>query len=218
MASVRGRPERTAVAARDPFNVSPDHDILGDVTEPAPTSARRINAAGRLLSGDPDDIVRVADRLNDDQLAHLQLVVAQLQRERAVAGGDLDAIITSAFEAGFGRDGLAVLPWVEGNVVVCPGGLIAKSRASHRCRFVSVNDTWIWESDELIREDKRSTPGAKDGFRAVALVPLVGGMELDVVSGRSRAGQHSVERVTSLVVRGRELEEVSQRNVAAGVH
>lgn len=182
-------------------------------------STRRINGAARLLCEDPADVVRVVDRLDDDQLSNLGALVHQLQRERAVAGGNLDAIITSAFETGFGRDGIAVMPWVEGNVVVCPGGLIAKSRASHRCRFVSVNNTWIWESAELIREDKRSTPGAHDGFRAVALVPLLGGMELDVVSGKSRAGQHSVDKVVSFVVRGRDLDEVSQRTVAsAGMH
>lgn len=182
-------------------------------------STRRINAAARLVSGDPEEVLRVVDRLDDDQLANLGAVVAQRQRERAVGNGNLDAIIASAFDAGFGRDGLAVMPWVEGNVVVCPGGLIAKSRASHRCRFVSVNDTWIWESTELIREDKRSTAGPQDGFRAVALLPLLGGLGLDVVSGRSRAGQHSLDKVVSLVVRGRELEEVSQRTVAsAGVH
>jgi len=44
-------------------------------------------------------------------------------------------------------------------------------------------------------------------------------MELDVVSGKSRAGQHSVDKVVSFVVRGRDLDEVSQRTVAsAGMH
>ena len=112
-------------------------------------------------------------------------------------------------------DGLATLPWVEGDIIVCPGSLIAKSRTNHRCRFVSVDDTWIWDSGELLREDKRSTPGVEDGFRAVALLPLVDGFTLDVVSGKARAGQHSVDRVVSFEVRARELVEVSQRVVAA---
>ena len=38
---------------------------------------------------------------------------------------------------------------------------------------------------------------------------------LDVVSGRQRSGQHSVEHVVSYEVRGGELVEVSQRNVNA---
>ncbi len=177
-------------------------------------STRRINAAAKLLTGHPDDVVRVLDRLDADELVNVGEAIRQLQRQRALARGDLDAIIASAFDSGFGSDGLGLLPWVEGDVIVCPGGLISKSRTSHRCRFVSVDDTWVWESGELIREDKRSTPGADDGFRAVALLPLLNGMELDVVSGKARQGQHSVERVVSYEVRGGELVEVSQRTVA----
>jgi hypothetical protein len=181
----------------------------------APASTRRINAAAKLLSGAPDDVVRILDRLDQNELANVGEVVRQLQRERAVAKGDLDAIIANAFETGFGRDGLATLPWIEGDLIVCPGGLIAKSHTNHRCRFVSVDDTWIWDSGELLREDKRSTPGVEDGFRAIALLPLVDGLTLDVVSGKARAGQHSVDRVVSFEVRARELVEVSQRVVAA---
>ena len=176
-------------------------------------SARRINGAGRLLSGHPDDVVRVLERLEGDELANVVEAARQIQRRRAVARGDLDEIIAAAFDSGFGTDGLGHLPWVEGDVVVCPGGLVAKSRTNHRCRFVSVNDIWIWESPELIREDKRSTPGADDGFRAVALLPVVSGMELDVVSGKARRGMHSVDRVVSYEVRKNELVEVSQRTV-----
>jgi hypothetical protein len=178
-------------------------------------SARRINAAARLLQGHPEDAVRVLDRLDGDELANLAEVARQLQRERAAARGDLDAIIAAAFESGFGSDGLGLLPWVEGDVVVCPGGLVAKSRVNHRCRFVSVNDIWIWESHELIREDKRSIPGPDGGFRAVALLPVVTGMELDVVQGKARRGMHSVDRVVSYEIRGGELVEVSQRAVSA---
>ena len=47
----------------------------------------------------------------------------------------------TAFDTGFGRDGMAALPWLQGHHIVCPGSLIAKNRSSHRCRFVSVDDT-----------------------------------------------------------------------------
>lgn len=162
-----------------------------------------------------DAIAGLLRDLGDDDLHHVAELVRQLQTERAVAGGDHDAIISAAFEIGFGRDGLAVLPWVEANLIICPGGMVSKSRASHRCRFVSVDDCWIWDSSMLLREDKRSSPGTDDGFRAVALLPLVDGIEFDVVTGRARQGQHSVEHVVSYEVRGGELVEVSQRTVNA---
>jgi hypothetical protein len=80
---------------------------------------------------------------------------------------------------------------------------------------VSVDDTWVWESGLLMREDKRSAPGVHDGFRAVALLPVVDGMALDVVSGRARSTGHCVEHVVSYEVRGGELVEVGRRDVAA---
>ena len=182
-------------------------------TEPA--STRRVNASARLLGGAPDDVARVLGRLDDAELSNVGEVVRQIQRRRAMDDGDLDAVIAHGFEVGFGRDDLAVLPWVEGRLVICPGGLVGTSRGGHRCRFVSVDDVWIWESDDLVREDKRSIAGARDGFRAVAVLPLVDGLGLDVVSGRARGGQHSVELVVSMEVRRGELVEVAQRSVTA---
>jgi len=164
---------------------------------------------------DPDAVVAQVRALDDDELHNLAEVVRQVQIERAIEAGDHDAIIAAAFEQGFGRDGLGTLPWVAANVVVCPGGLVAKSRANHRCRFVSVDDVWVWESGLLLREDKRSSPGTDDGFRAIALVALVDGTAIDVVAGKARGGQHSVDHVVSYEVRGGELVEVSQRTVAA---
>jgi hypothetical protein len=164
----------------------------------------------------PAEIAALLEQLRTvtaNDLHHVAEAVRQVQIERAVASGDHDAVIAQAFENGFGRDGLGLLPWIEGDVVVCPGGLVAKSRSSHRCRFVSVDDVWVWDSGLLIREDKRSSPGAEDGFRAVALIPVVDGTELDVVTGKARSGGHSVDHVVSYQVRAGELIEVAQRNV-----
>ena len=162
---------------------------------------------------DPETVVEQVRALSDDELHNLAEVVRQVQIERAIDNGDHDAIIAAGFETGFGRDGLGVLPWVEGSVIVCPGGMVSKSKTTHRCRFVSVDDVWVWDSGLLLREDKRSSPGTDEGFRAIALVPLVDGTELDVVSGKARSGQHSVDHVVSYEVRGGELVEVSQRTV-----
>ena len=162
---------------------------------------------------DPEQLIASLRDMSVDDLHHVAESVRQVQIERAIDSGDHDAIIARAFEIGFGRDGLGVLPWVDGDVIVCPGGLVSKSRTSHRCRFVSVDDLWVWDSGLLLREDKRSSPGVADGFRAVALIPVVDGSEIDVVSGRARSGSHAVEHVVSYEVRVGELVEVSQRDV-----
>jgi len=72
-----------------------------------------------------------------------------------------------------------------------------------------------WDPALLLREDKRPFPGVKEGFRAIALLPVIDGTELDVVSSRARSTGHSVEHVVSFEVRGGELVEVGQHNVAA---
>jgi hypothetical protein len=163
----------------------------------------------------PQDLVASLRTMSDDDLHHVAESVRQVQVERAIAGGDQDAVIARAFETGFGRDGLGVMPWVEGQLVVCPGAIVVRSRTNHRCRFASVDDVWVWDSGLLVREDKRSAPGVEDGFRAVALVALVDGTAIDVVTGRARSGGHAVDHVVSFEVRGGELVEVSQRTVAA---
>jgi hypothetical protein len=170
----------------------------------------------RHLTDDPEAAVALAERLDGDVLTHLAAAIGDETRRRAIDLGDQAAVIAQAFDESFGRDGLGALPYIEGPFIVCPGAMVTKRRgAGHTCRFVSVNDVWIWDSHELLIEEKRSSPGTDEGFRAVALLAPVEGMELDVVSGRLRSGQHQVDLVVSYVVRKGELVEVGQRNVAA---
>jgi hypothetical protein len=177
-------------------------------------ASRRYGTIVRHLRDDPATAVELAAKLPDDVLHHLAEALRDESRRRAVAGGDHDALLDEAFETAFGRDGLGVDPWVHDEVIVCPGAVVAKNRANHRCRFVSVDDVWVWESAELLREDKRSNPGDDGGFRAVALLPVLDGMQLDVVQGRARRGAHAVEQVTSLRVRRGALVETSRRDVS----
>ncbi len=178
-------------------------------------ATRRYGTIIRHLTEDPDTAPELCAKLSEDTLFHLAAAVTAELQERALSSGDRDAVIAEGFEKGFGRDGLGLLPWVQGLFIVCPGGMIAKNRGNHKCRFVSVNDCWVWDSAELICEEKRSTPGVLDGFRAVALLPVLDGMELDVVKGKMRSGQHSVDSVVSFVVKRGELIEVSQRVVSS---
>lgn len=178
-------------------------------------TARRYGTIIRHLRDDPDTARELAEKLPDEALIELGAAIREETMRRARAAGDQDAVIEAAFERGFARDGLGVDPWLEPPFLICPGGLVAKSRANHRCQFVSVDDVWVWESHDMIREDKRSMAGSEDGFRAIALLPIVEGMELDVVRARMRQGQHQVERVLSLKVRRGKLVEVERRDVSA---
>jgi hypothetical protein len=175
----------------------------------------KLGPLARQLDERPEAVVEFVAALSDAALVEVGAAIREEVTRRARSAGDQEAILDAAFTRGFARDGLGVLPWIEPPFVVCPGGLVAKTRANHRCQFVSVDDRWVWESADLIREDKRSVGAADEGFRAIALLPIVEGMALDVVRARMRQGQHGVERVTSLVVRGGRLVEVERREVAA---
>lgn len=178
-------------------------------------ATRRYGTLLRHLRDDPANLGEFVGRLPEDLLGELGVAIRDEIRRRAIDAGDRDAVIAEGFEQGFARDGLATLPWIRRPFLVCPGGLFGKNRANHRCRFVSVDGTWVWESPDLIHEEKRSTPGVDEGFRAIALLPIVEGMALDLVRGRMRSGQHSVEHVVSFEVRRGELVEVAQRDVVA---
>ncbi len=80
----------------------------------------------------PETVVESLRALPSQELHHLAAAVRQVQLEPALADDDPDAIIAQAFEAGFARDGLGVLPWVHGDLLVCPGGMVSTSRASRR--------------------------------------------------------------------------------------
>lgn len=154
--------------------------------------------------------------LDHETLTHLAEAIRDEQRNRALADGDQDAIIARAFDVGFGPDGLAAAPWIDVPYVVCPGAMAAKSKTNYRSRFINVDDCWVWESGELVREDKRSNPGTDEGFRAVALVPILEGMAIDQVTGRQRSGNYEAMKIVSYEVRAGELVEVSQRDLASG--
>ena len=111
------------------------------------------------------------------------------------------------------------MPWIEGQFLICPGALVSRNPADHRCRFVSVNEEWVWQSGHLITETKRPSPGTDKGFRAIALIPVIEGLEIDIVSGKMQSGQHRAEKVVSFEIAKGELSEVSQRVIPIdGMH
>ena len=203
-----GPPRATVLLEVAPIVAPTRHDAVVETPVVAD-----LEAIARVLGSDLDAAPALARALDDDTVHHVAEALRDELRRRALESGDHDAVIASGFDAAFGGDGLGSLPWIEGNLIVCPGAMIAKGKSSHRSRFVSVNDCWIWESGELIREDKRSSPGKEDGFRAIALLGVVDGLELDVVTGKQRGGQYSMEKVVSLEVRGGRLVETSTRVV-----
>lgn len=156
---------------------------------------------GRL---DPTHLAATLVALTDGQLADLTLAVQAEHQRRAIDGGDLDAIAAQALEDGFDPTGLAMHPYVHEHLIVCPGSKLALTKSSHRCRFVAVGDDWAWDSPQALLD--RVIPSGKPGStRSVTLLPLVEGLELDVVTSKARQNVHERQESHTYKVRDGEL-------------
>lgn len=126
--------------------------------------------------------------LADHELQGVLQAATLEMRRRAVAQGDLGAIIDDGFERAFERSGAAKAPYLEGLVLVCPGSKLASSAMAHKCRFVAVGDAWVWEATGLLADEIR--PRDRHSTQSVSLVVAVEGLEFEVISSRARGGSH----------------------------
>lgn len=154
----------------------------------------------------------------DEELARLAADVADEQRRRALAAGDLDALVEAGFAEGFDAKGGATNPWVVGGLLVCPGSKVDRSGASHECRFVSVGGSWVWECAEKVVDEVRRLPEPRPSVRTVTVLAATEGLELDVVASRMRSGVHQMTSVRSYVFRRGDLELVDTRAREASGH
>ncbi len=149
----------------------------------------------------------VLSAYSDFELSELAAAVRYEQQQRAIAAVDSDALVEDGFSRGFSRQGEPCHPWLISGVLVCPGGLRETSRLSHRCAFVSVDGSWVWETDSLA-DVVRHLTGRVHEMRSVTLIPAYDGMEFDFVRAKTRNGVHEVVQVSRFRVDGTSLVEI----------
>lgn len=147
--------------------------------------------------------------LSDQQLALLLECANQELRQRAITQGDLGAVIDEAFEIGFDSAGMAKAPYRRGLLVVCPGSKVGSSAMSHKCRFVSVSGTWVWEAGELVTDEIR--PRDRHSTASVSLIVATEGTELEVITSRFRGGSHERTAAEAYRVEGDSLVALGKR-------
>lgn len=109
------------------------------------------------------------------------------------------AAVAHGLGEGFGRSGKPNLPWIEGALLICPGGLLG-SWAGHRCRFVSVEGQWCFEHKLVLADVVEREKGR---LFSVTVLPASEGLLVEAVSARSRGSVHMlVEAVGWRVVKG----------------
>lgn len=181
---------------------------MDDLTLDLPDGERRAAAAG---VGDWPALLQL---LADDELAELDVLISEHRHQRALARGDLAALVAEGFESGFGRRGLPLQPVVVDGVILCFGGINAKSESSHDCGFVSVDDEWVWESPQVVAHEVE--PAGKGGKKTVSVIPLQEGLELDLVEMRMRQGTHEMQKATTYRVEENQMVKVGTRKKPSG--
>jgi hypothetical protein len=169
--------------------------------------------------GDRDATLLPAAAIADATTEQLHATISAMSGElhdRALAGGDLDALVEQAFLDGFTANGVPLMPWIHDGILVCPGYRKARSASSHDCSFVSLDGTWVWAAPNKLVDAMRDVPGAKSHRCSITLVVAQEGMQVDAVTSKSRAGGGcQMVSAQSFQVRGPELVHVTTRTMRA---
>ena len=99
----------------------------------------------------------VLESAGDPQVSAAIEHLTEIQRQRAQARGDLDALLELGFEKGFDTSGHALAPFVVEGIIICPGSVVERSANSHECAFVHIGDDWVWESSQTLIDTVRRT-------------------------------------------------------------
>jgi len=153
-------------------------------------------------------------RLVEEDLHRLGAAVRDELIGRALARGDLDAIVEEAFATAFDGRGWPRDPYLRDGLVVCPGARHSTSRnpsAAHRCHFVTVADdvapeaVWVWEHPDCAA-DRVVSSGDGKVLRTVSLMPAVENLTVTAVTSRAGSGGHARQRADVWQFRGGALE------------
>ena len=160
-----------------------------------------------------DSVIAAA---TDEQIHATMSALAGELHGRALAGGDLDAILEQAFVDGFTAAGVPLMPWLESGVLICPGYRKARSAKAHDCSFVSLDGTWAWAAENKLVDVMRDVPGTKAHTCSVTIVVPAEGMRVDAVTSKARGGGGcQMVSAHSFQVRGAELAPVTTRTMRA---
>jgi hypothetical protein len=163
---------------------------------------------------DLDDLSGVSDA---DVRRALMVLHAEEQR-RALERAEPAALVEDGFTNGFQGNAMPKDPWLTNGILVCPGAKIDRSAMNHRCAFVRVDSSWVWEHPDLLEDVVRHLPGAQSRMQSVSLVPVGEQCAVDLIEARTRNGVHELVGIRSFTVSDGALLLVSQRSVGKVSH
>lgn len=154
---------------------------------------------------------RIHAATDTELVATFNAIVAE-QHRRALDNNDIDALIADAFTTEFANN-VPSQPWIHDGLLFCPGTINYRSKTSHNCTFVSLNNEWVWDSPDLLTDKTKDVAGPKRIRHSLSVVLAREGLEVDVVSSTSRAnGPCQMKRVVSYQIIDGELSQTSTRS------
>lgn len=156
--------------------------------------------------------------VDDDALRRALLVLRAEESRRSLERAEPAALVEDGFARGFLANGMAKDPWVSGGILVCPGAKIDRSAMNHRCGFVRIDSSWVWEHPDLLEDVVRHLPGPHSRMQSVSLVPVGEQCAVDLIEARTRNGVHELVGIRSFTVSDGDLLLVSQRSVGKVAH
>ncbi len=118
--------------------------------------------------------------------------------------GTAACLVDEAFNLAFDRRGRPRLPYLAGELLVCPGGL-AGTWQGHRCRFVSVDGLWCWEHPAVAADEIRSSTGPARLLQSVTVIDPAAVTLVEAVKSRCDWGVHRLLETTAFRIAGQQL-------------
>jgi hypothetical protein len=149
--------------------------------------------------------------LTDSQLQELITLANAELYTRNIANSDPDSLIKLGFEKGFTTKLTPVQPLIHNGILIAPGYKKESSVFSHKCSFIKVNDSWVWESDHKILDEIRSNNKL---LQSITLIALMDGFQIDVLTSKARNSVHVLENIVSYNYEEGVLFKTSSRNIS----
>jgi hypothetical protein len=149
-----------------------------------------------------------------------QVSLEELKRAKMVLDSELIERTKSKIEnnddeiefESFFKHELCAEPLVKDGLLYAYGAKKKSSSTNHSCKFVSINDQWVWESPKIVKNRTRySDSEAK--LITLAVITIDDGDKVDVIESRANLIGHKAKKITSYLVKNGQLEKTKSRVV-----
>lgn len=152
------------------------------------------------------------EKLSDyslDELNRAQMVLSEELKERA--GAQLAGSLSNEFEVAYNNE-LCADPEIKNGLLYAYGAKKKLSATNHICKFVSINDKWVWESTSLV-ESQNKYSDSDHKLLTLAVVTFQEGDRVDIVESKANIMGHKAKKIASYTISNNKLSKVKNRDI-----